>query len=85
MAHTHGGARVGAGRKSKAEEFGLYYLLVEAWPREERITFFRALAEKAQAGDMDAGKTLLHYTYGRPRECRADANEPHALDFEARY
>lgn len=85
MANGHGGARVGAGRKSKAAEFRLYYLLAEAWPREERVAFFRALAEKAKAGDMDAGKTLLHYTYGRPRECRADANEPDALDFDALY
>jgi hypothetical protein len=82
MANGHGGARPGAGRKSKAQELKLFYLMAEAWPLSDRVAFLSVLAEKAKAGDLDAGKVLLQYAYGRPRELGVSAGEPDALDFE---
>lgn len=80
MAREHGGARPGAGRKSKAEEYRLFYLLAEAWPHAERVAFLRKLAEKAADGDLDAGKLLLNYAYGKPRECYLMENQPALMD-----
>jgi hypothetical protein len=79
MSDGRGGARVGAGRKSKAQEFKLYYLLEEAWPAEDRVAFFRELATKARAGDIEAGKLLLLYSYGKPRNCYPMENRPDSM------
>lgn len=63
-----GGARPGAGRKSKAEEMGLAALLDECWTLEDRKACVRSLAVKAKAGDEHAINTLFAYTWGRPKE-----------------
>ena len=84
MANEHGGARPGAGRKSKAEEYRLFYLLAEAWPHIERVALLRKLGEKAVDGDLEAAKLLLQYAYGRPRECYLMENQPDLMDVNYR-
>lgn len=63
-----GGARPGAGRKSKAELLGLPALLEECWTDADRRATLRALAAKASKGDMEAIKLLMAYAYGKPTE-----------------
>lgn len=41
---AHGGKRNNAGRKSKAEEFGLAELLNTAWPKEKQIAALQHIA-----------------------------------------
>lgn len=62
----NGGKRPNAGRKGKAEELGLVGLLDKCWTPSDREDCITKLAEKARAGDMDATKLLLAYTYGKP-------------------
>jgi len=63
-----GGKKGRSGRKSKAAEMGLAELLSHAWPPEQRHTFILKLVALAEAGNLEAGKLLLAYTYGRPPE-----------------
>lgn len=69
---AQGGKRVGAGRKSRAQELGLAELLDRAWPNAKRIKFFSELAKLAEnprtVQGMEAGKLLAAYTYGKPTE-----------------
>ncbi len=66
MADGRGGARRGAGRKSKAEEMGLAKLLDECFTLADRREVFTSLAELAKGRDMKAIELLLAYTYGKP-------------------
>lgn len=68
MANGHGGKRNGAGRKSKAEEFGLAALLDECWTVDQRKAVIKALHEQAADGVLGAAELLLAYAYGRPRQ-----------------
>jgi hypothetical protein len=63
-----GGSRPGSGRKSKAQELGLYKLLDECWPLSDRKIALKKLAENAKMGDIASNKLLLEYTYGKPTE-----------------
>lgn len=65
---NNGGRREGSGRKSKAEELGLVALLDECWSIASRRACILSLAKKAKAGDIEATKLLLAYTYGKPKE-----------------
>lgn len=62
----HGGARPGAGRKSKAEEAGLKDLLDACITTADRKKLFNKLKEKALAGEDFAMQLLLAYIYGKP-------------------
>lgn len=64
----NGGKRPGAGRKSKAEEFGLAALLDECWTRAERKEVIRTLYLAAKKGNERAAALLLAYAYGKPHE-----------------
>jgi len=66
MASERGGARRGAGRKSKAEEMGLAKLLDQCFTPADRAEVFMSLAEMAKARDLKAIELLLAYTYGKP-------------------
>lgn len=63
-----GGKRGRSGRKTKAAELGLKELLDEAWPYEQRLKWFRALAKRAAEGDFVSGQYLGNYFYGKPQE-----------------
>jgi len=64
----NGGARPGAGRKSKAEEFGLAALLDKAWTKADRIEVIETLHKQAKDGNTSAASLLLAYAYGKPTE-----------------
>lgn len=63
----HGGPRPNSGRKSKAEEMGLAALLDKCWTKAEREKCIQMLAKKALAGEMEAVKLLMSYTFGTPK------------------
>lgn len=63
---NNGGARPGAGRKSKAAEAELRRLLKRCWPKEQREAAFKKLAERAALGSMEAIKFLSSYAFGKP-------------------
>lgn len=61
-----GGVKGRSGRKSKAEELGLVALLDECWTLDDRKSCLRRLAQQANAGEYEAVKILMGYTYGKP-------------------
>lgn len=61
-----GGARPGAGRKSKAAEFGLATLIDSVWKIKDQKKALGKIVERANRGDMEATKLLLAYKYGKP-------------------
>ena len=64
----NGGARPGAGRKSKAERLEFARLLNECWTAEERRETIRRLVAMALQGNLSAAKLLLAYAYGKPAQ-----------------
>lgn len=71
---AHGGARVGAGRKSKAEEFGLAKLLDDCWVVSDRKKVIQVLNKAALKGNDRAAALLLAYAYGKPTERHEHSN-----------
>lgn len=65
-----GGARRNAGRTSKAEQLGLVELIDRAWPAESREKCFRNLGVMFENGNLEAGKLLLGYAVGKPKEIK---------------
>lgn len=65
---THGGARRGAGRKTRAQELGLAQMMSDAWPDEQRRAVIAKLHAKALRGDVKAAQLLLNYAYGTPKQ-----------------
>jgi hypothetical protein len=63
-----GGIKGRSGRKSKAEEMGLASLLDRCWTKADREKCIKSLARQAAAGEIEAVKLLMAYTYGRPTE-----------------
>lgn len=66
----HGGPRRNSGRMSKAEQLGLVELIDRAWPQESREKCFRKLGQMFEEGNLEAGKLLLSYAVGKPKEVR---------------
>lgn len=68
----NGGARPGAGRKTKAEILGLAELIDEAWPRAKQQAVIKKLAQDCTDDDFhtrhEARKLLLAYKFGKPTE-----------------
>ncbi len=64
----HGGARPGAGRKTKAAEDDIKELLSAAWPRASRIKTLKKFAQQAEEGCVKSVRVLLEYGYGKPKE-----------------
>jgi hypothetical protein len=63
-----GGKKGRSGRKSKAEELGLVSLLNRGWTPAARERTIKRLSTLAEAGNLEAIKILLAYTYGKPIE-----------------
>ena len=63
-----GGKKGRSGRKPKSVERGLLQILDKAWPEHKRIKFFEMLAARVDEGDIEAGKYLVTYVYGKPQE-----------------
>lgn len=64
----HGGARRGAGRKTKADEQAALDLMNEAWPASRRKRAVQKMAREAEAGNVKAYMALMAYAYGKPKE-----------------
>tara|TARA_B100001250_G_scaffold111568_1_gene94273 strand:- start:302 stop:532 length:231 start_codon:yes stop_codon:yes gene_type:complete len=62
---THGGARKGAGRKSKADEINLIEKLS---PLEDAA--YQALKEGVEKGDFKYVQLFYNYYAGKPRETK---------------
>lgn len=81
-----GGKRPNSGRKSKAEEMGLAALLDQCWTLTDRRKCIERLAQQASAGEMEATKLLMAYTYGKPVERKQVTGEDgNALRIQVEY
>jgi hypothetical protein len=65
---NNGGARHGAGRKTKAAEKELERLLKKCWPKEKREAAFKILGDRAALGSLEAFKVLAGYAFGKPMQ-----------------
>lgn len=63
-----GGARPGAGRKSKAEELELPALIEEVIGEQGKRDIIKKLFEKAKGGSYPHTQLLMAYMYGKPQE-----------------
>lgn len=63
-----GGARRGAGRKSKAEEMGLPALIEEIIGEEGKRAVIASIYEKAKTGSFLHQQLLMAYIYGKPTD-----------------
>ena len=68
MAGTNGGARPGAGRKSKAVELGLPALIDEIAGDEGKKEVLKKVLEQAKAGSFHHQQLFLAYAFGKPAE-----------------
>jgi hypothetical protein len=62
---NHGGARKGAGRKSRADELKVAEKFRNVLSDEDVIT---KLSEKVESGDMKAIELWLGYVIGKPQQ-----------------
>lgn len=63
-----GGARPGAGRKSRAEELGLPALIDEVIGTDGKKKLLARIHKQAMAGSEASQKLLMEYIYGKPTE-----------------
>ncbi len=63
-----GGARDGAGRKSKAEELGLKATLDQVFTDKDKEELFSKLLKEGKKGSLPHAQLLLAYYYGKPKE-----------------
>jgi len=63
-----GGKPGRSGRKRKADEIELEQLLDRGWPKKKRLEMIKAWSERAARGDLEAGKILMAYKFGKPKE-----------------
>lgn len=86
-----GGQKGRSGRKPKQHELSVQQLMDENWPPEQRAAMVKAWGERAAQGDLEAGKLLMAYTYGKPVEHRkvelvgVDAARAALLEFLAEH
>ena len=74
-----GGARPGAGRKSKAETLQLDKLLDECVSDDDIKELFRVLVRNGKRGNINAIMALFAYRYGKPKarlELSGDEEKP---------
>ena len=64
---NNGGAREGAGRKTKADEIRMIELM-DATKAPKEV--WQKLSELVDDGDTNAVKTWLSYRYGKPKETK---------------
>jgi len=65
MSNGHGGARIGGGRKPKADEIKIIEQMDAIAVPEEA---WKALWYKCQDGDIQAIKCWLNYRFGMPKQ-----------------
>ena len=70
-----GGPRLGAGRPPKPKKDELHKLIDSVWKPEDQKNFFAQLARRANLGNMEAGKLLMAYRFGKPTERREQADK----------
>ncbi len=75
-----GGRRAGAGRKSLREETELISVIDEAISRASKIKIIKAIAKKAEQGDVRAASLLMSYTFGRPVQVEKSGEELQPID-----
>jgi hypothetical protein len=63
-----GGARTGAGRKSKAEEMGLPSLIEEVIGDTGKRALIEKIRIQAESGSFLHQQMLMHYIYGKPSD-----------------
>jgi hypothetical protein len=63
---ANGGRRAGAGRKTKRDEEAISALFDAACDEAARETIIRAVAARAQAGDVQAATFIFNRLYGTP-------------------
>lgn len=68
MANGHGGKRVGAGRKTKAETLELDRILNECATEDDIKELFRVLIKNGKRGNINAIMAFMAYKYGKPKE-----------------
>jgi hypothetical protein len=64
----HGGAREGAGRKTKAEELEIPSLIEDVIGIDGKKEILKKLWEKAKTGSFPHLQLLAHYTFGKPQD-----------------
>lgn len=64
----YGGARIGSGRKSKAEELGLPALIDKVIGPKGKEKLIRKLRDEAEKGSFAHHQLLMAYAYGKPIE-----------------
>lgn len=65
---ARGGARPGAGRKSKAEEAGVAELIDSAVTPADWRAIFKTVKKKAARGDTNSARFLAEYRFGKPHQ-----------------
>lgn len=63
-----GGAREGAGRKTKAEILGLAKTLEQCVTAQEEALIWAAIKKEALKGSIQHSQLYLSYKYGKPSE-----------------
>lgn len=64
----HGGARDGAGRKSKAEELELTALIDEIAGEDGKRDILKKIIEKAKEGSYKHQELFMAYYFGKPNQ-----------------
>lgn len=64
----HGGARDGAGRKSKAEELELSALIDEVAGEDGKKTILTKIIEQAKSGSYKHQELFMAYYFGKPNQ-----------------
>lgn len=64
----HGGARYGAGRKSKAEELELSALIDEVAGEDGKKTILTKIIEQAKSGSYKHQELFMAYYFGKPNQ-----------------
>jgi len=82
MSKGHGGARKGAGRKSKSEEQELIEKLKAKIGDDKAFDSLRALIEKK---DFRAIQLYFNYRFGKPKEDVTIKGEFEGIDFKALF
>lgn len=63
-----GGARRGAGRKSKAEEMGLPKLIEDCIGEEGKRSIVQKIYNQAKDGSFNHQQLLMQYIFGKPQD-----------------
>lgn len=82
MSNGHGGARQGAGRKSKAEEQKLIEKLQEKIGDDKAFEGLRKLIAK---GDFRAIQLYFNYRFGKPKEDVTVNGTFEGIDFKSLF